>query len=47
MTSRQRLLWVLKISGRAVLLVGIGLLILGMIGVYDALHPPRIVPPPV
>ncbi|MBK9600578.1 MAG: alpha/beta hydrolase [Anaerolineales bacterium] len=45
MTSRQRLLLVLKISGRVALLVGIGLLALGVIGVYDALHPPRIVPP--
>ncbi len=45
MNLRQRSGLVLKISGRVLLLAGIVLLALGGIGVYDVLHPPRIVPP--
>lgn len=35
----------LKIAGRIIFGAGILLLILGLIGLYDVLHPPRIVPP--
>ncbi|MBC7876748.1 MAG: alpha/beta hydrolase [Anaerolineales bacterium] len=45
MNFRQKVFFITKIFGRVILGAGILLVILGLIGVYDVLHPPRLVPP--
>lgn len=45
MIYKQKAVFILKTLGKIILGFGILLNILSLIGLYDALHPPRIVPP--
>jgi len=45
MRQRLKRFGLLKILGGIILGVGVLLIILGLVGVYDVMHPPRIVPP--
>lgn len=45
MNFRQKVFFIIKFFGRVILSAGILLVILGLVGVYDVLHPPRLVPP--